>query len=217
MRWLYVLCEGQTEEALVDRVLAPHLTTFDVELAPVVVATKRPAAGGKFRGGVVSWAQVKREVVRLLKDRSALGVTTMIDLYGLREGWPGWDAPAHSPRERVERLEAGMCDDVGDSRFIAHLTLHEYETLVLACPQEAAAVSGMSELDGRLRTDAAQAGGPELVDDGPTTAPSKRLIALWPGYLKTTDGPTIVERAGLAAVREACPHFDAWITPLESQ
>jgi hypothetical protein len=50
----------------------------------------------------------------------------------------------------------------------------------------------------------------------PNTAPSKRLIATWPGYVKTIDGPAIAREAGLALIRTACPHFGTWLGWLES-
>jgi hypothetical protein len=62
----------------------------------------------------------------------------------------------------------------------------------------------------------AQCGEPELVNDSPATAPSKRLLSACPTYQKTLHGPALVERIGLAAIREECPHFDSWLGWLES-
>ncbi len=58
----------------------------------------------------------------------------------------------------------------------------------------------------------------EHIDDGPMTAPSKRIIELIPAYegSKPSAGPDIAEFIGLAAIRAACPHFDSWLTRLES-
>ncbi|MEU4444777.1 DUF4276 family protein [Actinosynnema sp. NPDC050801] len=59
------------------------------------------------------------------------------------------------------------------------------------------------------------AGGPELVNDGPATAPSKRLLDYCPGYVKTVDGPLAIQDLGLARLRAACPHLDAWLRTFE--
>ncbi|MGH8907498.1 MAG: DUF4276 family protein [Egibacteraceae bacterium] len=59
-------------------------------------------------------------------------------------------------------------------------------------------------------------GEPELVDDGPKSAPSKRIIDAWPQYAKTTDGPVLAAQIGIARLRDRCPHFDAWVSRLES-
>ncbi|MER7211111.1 DUF4276 family protein [Streptosporangium sp. NPDC000239] len=63
----------------------------------------------------------------------------------------------------------------------------------------------------RLRKQAERAGGPELVNDGRETAPSKRILAAYPGYRKTHDGPLAIADHGLAALRRDCPHLDAWV------
>jgi Domain of unknown function (DUF4276) len=60
------------------------------------------------------------------------------------------------------------------------------------------------------------AGGPELVNDGPDTAPSKRILKAYPTYRKVVDGPDAIELLGLGALRTVCPHLDAWLKRLES-
>ena len=62
----------------------------------------------------------------------------------------------------------------------------------------------------RLRREIARAGGPERIDHGPSTAPSKRLLRADPDYLKTVTGPLLVAEAGLSAVLARCPTFAAW-------
>jgi len=56
-------------------------------------------------------------------------------------------------------------------------------------------------------------GNPELINDSPETAPSKRL-AVTP-YRKTTHGPNIVKEIGLENIRNKCQGFDNWIGLLE--
>ena len=71
------------------------------------------------------------------------------------------------------------------------------------------------ELTERLRADVRAAGGPELVNDGPTTAPSKRLLDYCPGYVKTVDGPLAIQDLGLVRLRAECSHLDAWLRTFE--
>lgn len=61
----------------------------------------------------------------------------------------------------------------------------------------------------------AQCGGPERIDDGPHTAPSKRITARLPSYARTVDGPIAIAALGLPALRQQCPHLDAWLMRLE--
>lgn len=57
---------------------------------------------------------------------------------------------------------------------------------------------------------------PELIDDGDTTAPSKRIIGEIPeyGYQKATAGPLITRRNGIATMRVRCPQFAEWLAAL---
>jgi hypothetical protein len=52
--------------------------------------------------------------------------------------------------------------------------------------------------------------GPELVNDGVDTAPSKRILNAYPQYAKTIHGPLVIAEAGLDAIRSTCPHTDDW-------
>lgn len=54
------------------------------------------------------------------------------------------------------------------------------------------------------------AGGPEKINNGEKTSPSKRLLALEPEYGKTSTGISILREVGLAAVLDRCPVFAAW-------
>jgi hypothetical protein len=62
-----------------------------------------------------------------------------------------------------------------------------------------------------------QESSPELIDDGPTTAPSKRILNIFPNYQKTIDGPLVIADAGLESIRLCCPHANEWLTEVESR
>ncbi len=64
---------------------------------------------------------------------------------------------------------------------------------------------------------AGQIGNPELINDGPDTAPSKRIIAEIPEYegMKSSAGPIVAEKIGLASLQTRCRHFGDWINQLE--
>jgi Domain of unknown function (DUF4276) len=59
---------------------------------------------------------------------------------------------------------------------------------------------------------------PELIDDGQQTAPSKRIISQIPDYedAKPAVGPDVAILIGLEAIRAKCPHFNAWLSRLET-
>ena len=96
---------------------------------------------------------------------------------------------------------------------------HEYETILFADPEvfELTFDNGHRAID-ELKKIATSFPTIEHIDDGATTAPSKRIVNLIPDYedLKATAGPRIAADIGLPTIRAKCPHFDAWLTRLES-
>jgi hypothetical protein len=116
-------------------------------------------------------------------------------------------------------LERAFAADVGDHRFIPHIQLHEFETILLCDPSHFALVyedssAGIAALQAAVAT----ATSPELVNDGANTAPSKRIIQVFPRYSgeKTTVGVDLAECIGIDKTRSLCPHFDNWLKALES-
>src|SRR4051812_18984258 len=75
---LHLLVEGQTEETVAENLLRPHLEMRGWLVTISILTTKRPASGGKFRGGVSGWTKVARDVNLLLRSNFAV-VTTLID------------------------------------------------------------------------------------------------------------------------------------------
>ncbi len=148
--------------------------------------------------------------------------TTMFDLYGLYNGFPGWEEAEkqrHIPRERVLTLERAFAADVGDNRFIPHIQLYEFETILLCEPDHFALVyENAGDKIAALRAAVDTATSPELVNDGETTAPSKRIIAQFPQYRgqKTTVGAELASCLGIDKTRALCVHFDSWLKRLEA-
>lgn len=213
---MQVLVEGQTEEAFIGRSLRPHLLTFNVHVSPTLVVTRRVVSGSNHKGGVTSWGQIERDARLLLHDTNATAITTLIDYYGLPADVPGMPTRPPAPAARVLHVEAAINERLAAPRFRAHLSLHEFEALLYADPDVCGRYLEAPGVTGAMATAVSRCGAPELVNDDPATAPSKRLLAACPSYRKTLDGPALAERIGLAAIRSACPHFDGWLTWLES-
>lgn len=215
---VYIVVEGQSEERFVKTSLGPHLVGHGVTTESIVVKTRRNRSANAARGGG-HWKQWHGDIQGVLRQsRPEIRVTTLFDLYGL----PG-DFPRLSVHQqigdtlaRVRALEEEMARSIGDRRFIAYIQRHEFEALVLACLESLRAMldeggqRGLDELQ-----EALQGVGPEDVDDGQQTAPSKRLARHIPRYGKIIHGTRAIATAGLPRVRAACPRFDAWVTKLE--
>jgi Domain of unknown function (DUF4276) len=63
-----------------------------------------------------------------------------------------------------------------------------------------------------------EATSPELVNDGSSTAPSKRILSYFPQYRreKTTIGVELAACVGIDLTRSLCAHFDDWLKTLEA-
>ncbi len=224
MRELYIVCEGNTEQRFCRTVLTPYLFPLHDGVVHAMRVAFSKNGGVVHRGGLRSYQVMRNDIVRTLNSihRDGVYLTTMFDLYGLPADFPDKDTHRRdpdNPRPFVEGLELAFANDINDHRFIPHLHLHEFETLLFAnldyfetfYPDSAKQIAKLKKIADRFAT-------AEHINDGPSTAPSKRIIAEFPAYAgqKVAAGPRIVAEIGLAAVRKNCPHFSDWIARLES-
>jgi hypothetical protein len=219
VRHLHILCEGQTEDVIARSVIAPYYKATDVRVTQSIFTTKRPAGGPAFKGGGFrNWAQVERELRLLLRDSSTTVLTTMFDYYAFPSDSPGMkDRPPASPYDRVEHVESALAQAINDFRFLPNLALHEVESWVLADCGRLGRFMGDERPAAELMRIVTQASGPELVNDGFDTAPSKRIIKAYPQYAKTVTGPRVIQDAGLDGIRESCPHLNGWLQQIEER
>jgi len=213
-----VVTEGSTEEAFVREVLQEPLARRSVWLTPRSVRTGR-SRGIVYRGGLSSYTKARSDIVRWLRDDPSAHVTTMFDLYRLPDDFPGFRATAatRDPHRRAAEIERRFAEDIGSDRFIPYVQLYEFEGLLFSDVRaiDAALMPYHRSMLRPLEEIRAAFGGPEEIDDGEETAPSKRLLSLYPVYDKALHGPAIAGRIGLATIRSQCPHFNAWLTRLE--
>ena len=218
---LLIHVEGQTEETFVNEVLAPHLLTFGYySVAPRILGNAR------IRGGIRSWPSVRKDIVNHLNEDKNCIATTMVDYYGLpqQEGgaWPGRaKATTLRPPDRALWVQAALFDDVkGDvfrpERFVPFVLMHEFEALLFSDCQRLSRGIGRADLQAQFEAVRSQFHTPEEINDSPETAPSKRIETILPGYQKPLLGILAILEIGLLTIRTECPHFDRWLTKLES-
>ncbi|MBX3171103.1 MAG: DUF4276 family protein [Candidatus Eremiobacteraeota bacterium] len=222
---LYVFAEGQTEQTFANLVLRDHLASFGVYLQPAVLIAHARKKGKTHRGGGRRYQPLRKDVETFLRQEKSNDVffTTMIDLYALYSDFPGQQEAAklsHLPYERVKFLESAFHQDLGgDPRLIPHLQLHEFEACLYCKPEAFVGFyPGTTREVGEIRAIAEAYDSPELINDGQHTAPSKRIAQHFPDYLKAKSvvGPALAAQIGLSCIRERCPHFDLWLTRLET-
>lgn len=218
MTRLLMLVEGQSEEIFVKQTLTPFLAERAVYVQPpIVLWTKRTPSGGGFLGGVSNWGQIRKNLMPLTYDTDAW-VTTLLDFYGLPDDFPGYleaRGPGH-PHAQAATLEEQFAAEIKNPKFIPFFAMHEFEAWLFCSPDVVAEHFGSAGLADKVRNAVLHAGEPELINNGPTTHPKARLHGMGVGYKETSDGPTLMKKIGISAIRDACPHFAAWLDRLEA-
>ena len=181
------------------------------------MTTKRVKRGPDFKGGITGFPKVEYDLRRLLGDRDAALITTMIDYYGLPDDFPGKRGlQGRNSYERALELEAALEGYFGaDPRFLAYLMIHEFEALLFSSPGVLAEVMNSPSAQASLQGIRGAFLTPEDIDDNPQTTPAARVLNLFPGYRKRLHGPITTRRIGLETIRGECAHFNEWVTKLE--
>lgn len=215
MRRLVIVCEGPTEQEFCNNVLAPELLKKQIYVeTPTVKHSK---------GGIVPWRTLKAQLVNHLHEGDAY-VTMLVDYYGIKEhfGFPAWHE-AMAVNDKVERMYIlceGMQEDIPEdmrTRFIPYIQLHEFEGLLFSDIEAFNRNFSDEEMDLKALEDAvARFDTPELMNDSPQTAPSKRLEKSIVGYSKVLYGNCLAMDIGLKTIREKCPLFNEWVERLMS-
>nr|WP_216325961.1 DUF4276 family protein [Deinococcus aestuarii] len=170
---------------------------------------------------MTTYARARSDVLQWLRQDTGAHVTTFFDLYALPTDFPRRAAATGAPSgaARATLLEEAFARDIGSPLFFPHIQPHEFEALlfsdVAAIDRALQLLMPVSRLS-NLTTMLTSLPTPEDLNDSPSTAPSKRLLGLYPAYDKRLFGPLIAAEIGLTRMRQACPHFGAWLTRLES-
>ena len=228
MARLLVHVEGQTEESFVNELLQDHLLArgYDSVSARIVGNARLRNR----RGGIRPWSAVRKNITNHLKEDPACIATTMVDYYALPQhgaaAWPGRaKAAGLESGEKASCIESALLDDViaemgkhfNPQRFVPFVVMHEFEGLLFSdCAGFSRGISRPA-LEAEFRKIREEFATPEEINDSPITAPSKRVIDLVPGYEKPLLGSLAALEIGLSRIRQECPHFDRWLTQLESR
>ncbi len=224
MKQLVVFCEGQTEQGFCAQVLQPHLFPQGNGMIHTLAVGEKNHHHVYGLGRRTKYEKIRKFVRNSINQRSGPNVffTTFFDLYGLPNDFPGKSTNvrvAANPLPYVRALEEAFRIDVNYFRFIPHLQLHEFETILFVDPKGfAISFEDCAAQVRQLEAVAASETSIENINDGRESAPSKRIISILPEYdgRKASAGPDIAEYIGIAVIRKKCPHFGAWIAQLES-
>lgn len=208
MKRLFIVVEGQTEEAFVKELMTPYFMQSGIyDIRPVLIQTSKG-----HKGGFVNYVHLKNDLLRLLKSQGQdVVVTTFVDFFRC-PALPNQSyidtLPSHI--QKVEAMEKSISDDINDWRFIPYIQLHEFEALLFS------SVKGFEiyfedQISKEIQGIIDSFDNPEEINSSPETAPSKRLIGIIPYYDKVIYGNIVALEIGLPAILSKCPRFRRWI------
>ena len=203
-----VVVEGQTEREFVRGVLSEHLMDKGIFMTAIL-----PGKGRRKRGGNVSVERLAGSLAKCYWSFNA--VTSLVDYYGFR-----------GKKDRtVEQLEDSLSarsyqsisGNLDSRKIFPYVQRHEFEGLLFSDVRAFSALpDAPSGLAASLKKIRDAFGTPEDINDGKSTAPSKRILNLMPEYDKVAYGSVLARRIGIDVIRETCPRFDHWVRRLES-
>jgi len=212
MKRLIIICEGETEQEMSDKILRPYFQIKDFVIECPLIK--------KSMGGIVSWPALKAQIQGHLKEHAY--VTTFIDYYGIkdRHQFPCWmeSKDMTNKYDRIRLIEDGMKIDVNRNHmFLPYIQLHEFEALLFNNMESFSNVLPEEELMDKttLENVLDTYSNPEMIDDGIETSPSHRLKLIIPAYDKVLYGYYLAEEIGIERMRDKCPHFNDWLTRIE--
>jgi len=214
---VYVIVEGQTEQTFVRDILAPEMGNKGIFMHPALIG--KPG----HKGGDIRFERAQGDIVRFLKQRLDTYISTMFDYFRLETDWPGNKESQgnFSAARKAEIVETATFEAISglfpehniEQRFIPCIEMYEFEALLFSDAYILAEKIDVSI--SRIEDILEKFDDPEEINDGPDTAPSKRLQRLKSGYRKVAMGKTISEAIGIQQIRARCSHFNGWLIKLE--
>ncbi len=211
MKRLFIVVEGQTEEAFIKELVSPYFMQNEIyDIRPVLIQTSKG-----HKGGFVNYEHLKNDLFRLLKSQGQdVIVTTFVDFFRCPKLPNQNDIDKLSSNiQKVEAMEKSIYDDINDRRFIPYIQLHEFEALLFSSSNGFEMYFEdqiVKEIQGIIDS----FDNPEDINSSPETAPSKRLIRIIPYYDKVIYGNIVALEIGLPTILSKCPRFRRWINSL---
>lgn len=217
MERIIIICEGPTEEEFCKKTLTPYFQKQQIYVQSPLIKHSN--------GGIVRWNILKKQIENHLKQDTTAHVTLLIDYYGLYQKYefPGWEESLAiiDKNSRLDFLEQKMSESIEENlryRFIPYMQLHEFEGILFYNLEIFDLLFNDDEILDREELEAIfrEFDNPEMINNCPDTAPSKRLKRIIKGYNKIVYGNILAEAIGLTGIKAKCPRFNNWITILSS-
>jgi len=230
---LKIICEGKTEERLVNNLLVDRLLNMYDAIIPITLPTGKNPMGGNAKGGFHStdgYAFALKHIINTIKMDKNCIFTTFFDLYKFPKDIECYlDAEkVYNPIEKANIYERQIAKDIfakiGNSIvFLPNIQPYESEAFLFVNPMITA--MEMADTDRnvekyknsiyKIRNDFIT---PEHINA--TKGPSKHLEEIFPNYKKNKVGKggfswRAAKEIGIDAICGECEHFRKWIAKLE--
>jgi len=221
---VFIIVEGQTEQAFARSILAPYMAHMRIYLHPILIGNPG------HKGGNVNFDRAKLDIEKLLKQRQDTYITTMFDYFRIDVNWPGKQKVKRriqsganlTAEDKAKILEEETLNKIIDlfsvysakNRFIPYIGMHEFEALLFSDP--AILANKIDVNPSAINQIVSNFNNPEEINDDPVKAPSKRLENLTNNkYRKIIYGKIVTSAIGIDNIRDKCPHFNSWLKELE--
>ena len=212
MRRVVFIVEGDTEISFIQKCVIPYLygKGFTNPMTTQKILTNRKL---NKKGGNVGFGYLKNDICRVAATRNVL-ITTFLDFFRLPPDFPGYTADSR----KISEIENAMKEDIAEVMdagcFYPYIQRHEIESLMYSGMDGFNIVVDDDKPLEELQQILNRYPNPEDINGGAETAPSRRLMKIFP-YEKTTDGEMILAALEIDAIRAKCPRFNHWMEKLE--
>lgn len=215
MAQVFIIVEGQTEEQFFKKTLQQYYIKSDGSyqhfFQVVAMPSKRNAYAKIHKGGSINYENCVVNIKRFLRETSHCQLVLLVfDYYGIHKSFKEkLDQSQITLEDKIIAIQERLEKDINHPKFKFRLQVHEFEALLFSdilvvsrhFPNIADSLSVLKEILNKFNNN------PELINDHPKTAPSKRLMQLFPNFKKTSDGLQIMNKIPINLVREKCTYF----------
>ncbi len=213
MKRVIFIVEGDTEISFIQKCIMPYLYqkgfTNPMNAQKIITNRKKNKKGGN-----VAFDYLKNDIERVAATRNVL-ITTFLDFFRLPTDFPGYTTDSLKIEQIEEAVRENISSIVDRANFLPYIQRHEIEALMYTNMDGFNYVVDKEESLNKLKEIINQYANPEDINSGSETAPSKRLMKIFP-YQKTTDGEIILEALPINDIRSKCPRFNEWLENLEN-
>ena len=213
MKRVIFIVEGDTEISFIQKCIMPYLYqkgfTNPMNAQKIITNRKKNKKGGN-----VAFDYLKNDIERVAATRNVL-ITTFLDFFRLPTDFPGYTTDSLKIEQIEEAVRENISSIIDRAKFLPYIQRHEIEALMYTNMDGFNYVVDKEESLNKLKEIINQYANPEDINSGSETAPSKRLMKIFP-YQKTTDGEIILEALPINDIRSKCPRFNEWLENLEN-